>query len=244
MSVQIDDRIKYHDKDMIICSWSTPFNWHPSDYGFEPERAVTCCMRGFYCEYRVTDRLYLSKLSIHCKGERYPVFCGKNPDPVDGESLFGHRTYSRLKMPIHYTGTLIGGSGLLDGFTIGWSVSLAHSFEKAWAFEFDNGRLVGVQKLDSIARNYRKQLVKLHKLRNSEKNKTLTFDEFSRSKDFIKFRKKFFPSVFGLLRNRMINEFVVAKFSFNGLIKLYKEEYDNGEDYDYYDESDSCDDIF
>lgn len=228
MTAQIGDIFKYRKDNYSIAGMSALFQWHPKDYGFEPERCVTACHRGFFCEYVVeANQLFLTKLSINCKDKNYPRLLGKSFDrdkigrPV--LSFFGHRVYSDLRIPIEYTGTILLGNDFDEKYYIGWSVELPHGFKKLLAFEFENGRVVSVQNISKAAHNYRNLMRKFKELVCRIEKKNNYKQQQSLIQEFVEFKSNFDKNVF-LNCKTPINDYAKKQLSLKELLKLYDEE--------------------
>lgn len=228
MTAQIGDIFKYRKDKYCLANMSEGFEWHPSDFGLNPESCTTACHRGFFCEYTIKDnQLFLTELCIHCKNEKYPLLFGKSCDRDKfmrpKENLLGHCTYSNINIPIEYTGTMLLGNDFIEKYYIGWSVELPHGFKKLFAVEFEKGKVIGEQELSKATRNYRNLMLEFKKRFLEIENEK---DENTKEKLIQQFKTyllNFDSDVFKDV-GCPLNDYVKRELSYKELLKLYSEE--------------------
>ena len=168
MTVQIGDIYKYNGRD-YSCIERTGYVFNPYDYGLQPSRICSDCMRGYWCEYEITNnRIMLQSLHIHDADEIYPTInyvsiSSKDHMPASAQTDEGldsteipfsyeYETYEHLGLLLPYTGKLLLGIPFLQ-----YSY-FYHSSEckELLCFEFDNGELKNVEDYSETAHTLHK----------------------------------------------------------------------------------------
>ena len=88
MTAQISDSFTYQGNSYTIVAISANRKlFTPEDYGLHPDSIETSCWDGYWCEFEISDVLYLQRLAVHCDDGNYPDICGRS---VSGLPDSGH----------------------------------------------------------------------------------------------------------------------------------------------------------
>lgn len=176
MTAQIGDSFIYDGNAYVIVAESLGKElFSPSEYGLKPTPFSTACRNGYWCNYEISDALYLQNLFIHCSNGKYPDINGKSvniPPKYDRkkqavESLLfgdnGYRIYGNLNLKILYTGKILVGSGFIHRYYIHVGYQRAIAYKKLLEFEFEEGRLKNIEDLSKKAREKRKKMEEMYR---------------------------------------------------------------------------------
>ena len=169
MTAQISDEFTYQGKSYKIVAISENRKlFDPEEYGLHPDAIATNCWDGYWCEFEITDALYLQKLFIHCDDEKYPDICGRNIEipysimQIPSSSLVfdntGYMVYDNMNLKIPYTGKILVGSGFIHKYYIHMGYQRAYAYEKLLEFEFEGGNLINTSDLSAKAEEFRKMM--------------------------------------------------------------------------------------
>jgi hypothetical protein len=159
LTAQISDIYKHKRKKYNLVAMSEPMCFEPEDYGLKPESCITCCWRGYWCEYKITDDgLVLDKLYIYNSDGFYPDLNGVPVSPAefedhkvstkDGEMIksypkhLGHRLYKNINMSIPYTGKILLGDKFLHDYYIHMGFQRPFAYKILMEFVFEKGKLI------------------------------------------------------------------------------------------------------
>ena len=142
----------------------------------DPVGFCTNCWDGYWCDFDISDALYLEKLSIYCPDGKYPDICGRSLSiPVDKdldpeyEKVFGkiwknetgYKYYENMHLRIPFTGKLLAGTDFIWDYYIHMGYQRPYAYEKLYEFEFADGKLVKTTDLSDKAAEMREQISKL-----------------------------------------------------------------------------------
>ncbi len=184
MTTQIGDIYKYNEKK-YSCFELTSECFNPCDYGLHPMDICTSCLRGYWCEYEITEnRLRLQALHIYDTNKHYPAINGVNISPIEympglavhNEGLvpieipcyFGHETYENIDLSLPYTGKMLLGNSVTTYIT----PNRLCDCRELVSLEFENGELKKVEDFSELAKILRK-VKKRFKLRKFRQDKEL-----------------------------------------------------------------------
>lgn len=171
MTAQIGDSFKYQGKKYEIVAKSDEKRlFDPTDYGLHPSSISTDCWAGFWCEYDITDALYLQTLTIHCDDGNYPDICGRNtgiPYAVmqilassPDFSNTGYFFYEKMNLKIPYTGKILVRTDFIHKYYIHMGYQRAYAYKELLEFGFEEGNLAGAKDLSNKAKEFRKKIGK------------------------------------------------------------------------------------
>lgn len=110
MTIQVSPSMLYNNKKYTILEQNFRIELNLRDYGFHPRPLSSACWDGYECVYTVYKNiLCLHEILINEGDANFaPIFCGQAPVQDTGPSKLIPRqlTYTNLKFPISYTGTL------------------------------------------------------------------------------------------------------------------------------------------
>ena len=175
MTAQISDIYKHKRKEYNLVAMSEPMCFKPEDYGLKPESCITCCWRGYWCEFDITDEgLILDKLYTYNSEDYYPDLKGVSVSPIeyedfkvytkDGEmtkgfpKYMGHRLYENLNLSIPYTGKLLLGDKFLDEYYIHMGFQRPFAYEVLVEFVLENGKLIETIDHSDMAKEMRETM--------------------------------------------------------------------------------------
>ena len=170
MTAQIGDSYKYNGKLYEIVAHSAPKQkvFDPADYGLNPSSIETCCWDGYWCEFEVTDALYLQKLTVHCDDCNYPDICGRNTGiPYEVMQILasspdfdntGYVTYEEMNLKIPYSGRILVGDDVIRKYCFHMGYQRAYAYKKLIEFELEDGILKNIQDLSKKAEDFRKKM--------------------------------------------------------------------------------------
>lgn len=83
MSTQIPDKIYYKgvQYDLYAKTGDNIFLFSPKEYGLIPQMRNTACIRGYWCEFDINDKLILKNMYVFA--ETYPEINGVNVNPIE-----------------------------------------------------------------------------------------------------------------------------------------------------------------
>ncbi len=198
MTAQISDTFTYQGSDYSIVALSSEQGlFDPEDYGLHPNAIETCCWAGFWCEFEISDALYLQRLAVHCGDGNYPDICGRSVSIRSGVSSeqniaaayrfgdTGYRFYENIKLKIPYTGKILAGSGFIHQYYIHMGFQRAYAYRKLLEFEFEDGILIRTTDLSDQAGEYRKKIddVRIDEFEHRSDIPTFIRRSFSQSYD-------------------------------------------------------------
>ncbi len=201
MTAQVSDQFTYKGADFTLAAMSPSGKklFDPHDYGLKPMGIYSSCWDGYWCEFDISDALYLEKLYIHCEDLRYPDICGRKVSmPVD-ESLdpeakeffeelwksnMDHMKYENMHLLIPFTGKLMAGADFLWEYYIHMGYQRAYAYKKLYEFEFIGGSLVRTTDLSSKAAGMREKIKKLGLESIESRNDLIGFIDRSFSLDY------------------------------------------------------------
>lgn len=171
MTAQISDKFTYQGNSYTIVAISENRKlFDPEEYGLHPDSIETCCWDGYWCEFEISDALYLQRLSVHCDDGNYPDICGRSigeptrsrhEQAVAASFRFGdtgYQFYENMNLKIPYTGKILVGSGFIRRYYIHMGYQRAYAYEKLLEFEFEDGNLKNTSDLSDKAEEYRKKI--------------------------------------------------------------------------------------
>lgn len=158
MTAQIKDTYIFENEEYTVIKLSEPPSFNPLQLGVMPFSMCTGCMRGYWCNYRVSEKegLLLENLYIGTLKDEYPEIEGILPS--DEDTLFGLHLYRGINKKIPYTGRILIGSGFTSDYPSDWSAHVPWSFKKIIELVFENGKLVEKNDQSHIAAEIRKDL--------------------------------------------------------------------------------------
>ncbi len=177
MTAQVEDQFTYKgiEFSLVAMSPSDKKLFDPHDYGLKPMGIWTSCWDGYWCEFDISDALYLEKLSIFCGDLRYPDICGRSVSmPIDknldleDEKVFeelwksntDYKYYENMHMQIPFTGKILVGADFLWEYYIHMGYQRAYAYKRLFEFEFAEGKLVKTTDLSNKAEEVRGQINK------------------------------------------------------------------------------------
>ena len=171
MTAQISDSFNYLGESYAIVAISENRKlFDPEEYGLHPDFIETCCWAGYWCEFEISDALYLQRLFVHCDDGNYPDICGRSiseqlgsrqEQSVAASFRFGdsgYQLYENMNMKIPYTGKILVGSGFISRYYIHMGYQRAYAYEKLLEFEFEDGNLKKISDLSDKAEEIRKKI--------------------------------------------------------------------------------------
>lgn len=192
MTAQVQDHFTYQGAkfSLVAMSPSEKKLFDPHDYGLDPMGFCTNCWDGYWCDFDISDALYLEKLTIFCPDFNYPDICGRKvsfplPEGIDlndkevwkdvWKNHMDYKYYENMHLRISFTGKLLAGSDFLHAYYIHMGYQRAYTYEKLYEFEFVDGKLVNTTDLSDKAAELRKQI------------NELGWEEFESRKDIFRF---------------------------------------------------------
>ncbi|MBR6090918.1 MAG: hypothetical protein IKP86_13355 [Anaerolineaceae bacterium] len=174
MTAQISDSFTYKKKFYELVAQSGDRElFCPEEFGFHPSPLETCCWAGYWCEFEISDAIYLQRLAVHCDAGNYPAICGRSAGmPSKGwyeqshvahsyrPDNTGYQFYERLNLKIPYTGKILVGSGFIEKFLINMGFQRAYAYKKLVEFELEDGFVKSTADLSRRAEEYRKMIGK------------------------------------------------------------------------------------
>ena len=89
MSSQVQVKYLINNTDFRRIATDKEISISPSDYGLISKSLDTAHVKGFWCDYELTDEgIYLANLYIHTENELYPAINGINISPTEYETVY------------------------------------------------------------------------------------------------------------------------------------------------------------
>lgn len=143
MTAQISDIIFYSNKKYDLVAIEKELEFHPENYGLEPQPVSTACYRGYYCEYSFIEKqLVLSKLNINLKEEDKPAINGIQPQKSKHFETSGFWEYNDLNIPMDYSGGIIIARKFMAEFYIHMGFQQPYSYKEVFELIIDKGKLL------------------------------------------------------------------------------------------------------
>ncbi len=171
MTAQISDSFTYQGNSYTIVAISANRKlFTPEDYGLHPDSIETSCWDGYWCEFEISDALYLQRLVVHCDDGNYPDICGRSVSgPIDAGheqnvaasyqfADAGYQFYENMNLKVPYTGKLLVGSGFIHRYYIHMGYQRAYAYKKLLEFKFEEGNLKSTTDLSSLAEKFREKI--------------------------------------------------------------------------------------
>ncbi len=167
MTAQVPDTVIYQGEQHVVAAFSSGEPFVPSDAGYMPVAATTACWRGYVCGYEVRDAsLLLDELWVNHQPQVAPISRRLQPPNLNGvvaqrdeKSYFGEWHFSRVDMPLSYTGGLLIGQGLIRGLYVHMGFHPAWKYESVYELEFESGQLTAACDKSAEMAKLRAQLV-------------------------------------------------------------------------------------
>ena len=137
ISQQITDPFVWETEEYVFLRASNVYKlFDPADYGLKPTPPNTACWKGFVVHFLVKNKqLYVEKLKVHCEDGMYPAING-----IEATYYGGFHEYNELNMPVTYTGKIIIGNQMDEGF-YGRAFTGPHSYRRTYELVFRKGIL-------------------------------------------------------------------------------------------------------
>lgn len=149
MSQQMADPFVWNQGEYVFLGASNVYDlFDPEAYGLKPEAPHTACWKGFIVHFLLKkNQLFIDKLEVNCENDEYPDINGV----VAKKSILSDsfHVYSKLKMPVKYTGTVIVGKELKERF-FGRAFTGPHSYATTYELEFEEGVLLDYKETSGI----------------------------------------------------------------------------------------------
>ena len=171
MTAQISDTFTYQGDSYKIVAISAALKlFDPGQFGLHPTAFQTCCWDGYWCEFEISDALYLQKLAVYCADGNYPDILGRSVSAQSdsGQEQYvaahfsfknsGYQFYENMNLKILYTGKILVGSGFIQSYYIHMGYQRAYAYRKLLEFEFEDGIVKNVEDLSEKAEEYRKRI--------------------------------------------------------------------------------------
>lgn len=159
MTAQVQDKIKYKNKEYSIIAMTNPLEFNPEDYGITPSTFCTACWRGFWCDYEISDtEIYLGDLFINSDNDEYPLIEGVSVSNYTGRDNMGHHVYQNLNIKLPYTGKILLGNEFISEYYIHMGFQYPWTYKILKEFSFKDGKLLTVIDCSDIAGELRDKI--------------------------------------------------------------------------------------
>lgn len=164
MTIQVSPSMLYNDKEYTILTQKYKIELNLRDYGFHPSPLSSACWDGYECVYTIYKGiLCLHEILINEADSNFaPIFCGHSPSKDTGPSDLIPRqlTYTNLKFPISYTGTLYIASDYTEYGETGKYYSYSSlNYQTIISLTFKNGLLASAIDYSLQIKQARKYLI-------------------------------------------------------------------------------------
>ena len=180
MSSQVKDKYLINNTDFRRIATDKEISISPSDYGLIPKSLDTAHLKGFWCDFELTDEgIYLENLYIHTENELYPAINGINispPEyetvyrfdiingrmsdkqyPVQVDKLLGYKVYEHLHIPVDYSGNMLLGKNFYYNIYFD-DVHYFFKYKKVLDFQITRGKIIKRNDISSLSKAFNEQV--------------------------------------------------------------------------------------
>jgi len=185
MSSQVQDKYLVFDTDFRRIATDNKISISPSDYGLIPKSLDTAHLKGFWCDFELTDeRIFLENLYIHTENDIYPTINGINISPPEYETIYridivngkmsdkqypvnvdklhGYKVYEHLHLPVNYTANLLLGKNFHYNCCFD-DKRYFFEYKEVIDFQIEDGKIIKRTDISPLAKSFSEQVKNLKK---------------------------------------------------------------------------------
>jgi hypothetical protein len=152
MTAQISDTFIYKGDAYSLIGIVGEGLVKPEDFGMTPQMLITCCWRGFFSTYEITDEsIFLKEMTINEKNGNYKPINDVMP-ANDENGMF----YKDVNFPLLFLGKIRLAKDFIMERYVHQGFQKSSAFETVIDLRFENGRIVEIQDRSSEVEAIRK----------------------------------------------------------------------------------------